>query len=90
MSAGETVMTDDQIRAALSIQWSPDGKAIIYTDSPRVRNVWSQPISGGPPQKLTDFKEEGVFNCALSLYGKQLACRRLKTTSDAIMISNFR
>ena len=87
---GKVIRTFDQIRAAFAVQWSPDGKSIVYTDWRGVRNVWSQPLSGGPPQKLTDFKDEGIFNCALSFDGKQLACRRRKTTSDAIMISNFR
>ena len=35
------------------LRWAPDGKSLLYVDTEGgVSNIWSQPISGGPPSEL--------------------------------------
>jgi hypothetical protein len=55
-----------------------------------VTNLWIQPLAGGPPKQLTNFTSESFFAWDLSRDGKQLVDGRGATTSDAVLISNFR
>lgn len=72
-------------------RWSTDGKAILYTDTRNsVTNIWAQPVDGGPPKQLTDYKAEQIFEFDLSRDGKQLALSRGTVSSDVVLISNFR
>jgi serine/threonine protein kinase len=45
----------------LPMRWTSDGQALVY-DATRnnVSNIWSQPVAGGPPRQLTDFKSEKI------------------------------
>lgn len=73
------------------IRWTADGQALTYIDRRGgISNIWSQPLSGGPPRQLTDFKADQIFNFAWSSDGKQLVCARGVVTSDAILISDFK
>lgn len=72
------------------LRWTPDGRALAYTDTRQgVSNVWAQPLAGGPRQ-ITDFKSELIFDFAWSRDGKQLALARGTQTSDVVLIRNFR
>ena len=72
-------------------QWSPDGKAIEYLLTRNgVTNIWSQPITGGPPKQITNFTSGLIFSFAWSRDGKQLAMARGSRSSDIVLISNFR
>jgi serine/threonine protein kinase/Tol biopolymer transport system component len=73
------------------IRWTADGQALTYIDRRGgISNIWSQPLNGGSPRQLTDFKADQIFNFAWSADGKQLACARGVVTSDAILISDFK
>jgi serine/threonine protein kinase len=69
--------------------WTPDGRALAYIDH-RSLNVWAQPIEGGKPTQLTNFKSDQTFNFAWSRDGKQLALARGTLTSDVVLISDFK
>jgi serine/threonine protein kinase/Tol biopolymer transport system component len=68
-------------------QWSADGRSIIYALSSNVTNLWSQPLDGGPPKQITDFKDSLITSFAWSHDGKTLACTRGVLTRDAVLIS---
>jgi eukaryotic-like serine/threonine-protein kinase len=73
---------------APTVHWSPDGKAIMYTaNSNNVSNIWSQPIDGGTPKQLTDFKDSLITGFAWSRDGKNLVATRGVLTRDAVLIS---
>ena len=73
------------------VHWSHDGRALQYIDSRGgSSNLWSQPIDGGPPQQLTDFRGDTLFSFAWSMDGKQLAVSRGTDAQDVVLISNFR
>jgi eukaryotic-like serine/threonine-protein kinase len=72
-------------------QWSVDGKAILYsTNNNNVTNIWSQPIDGGPPKQVTDFKDSFMSGFAWSRDGKQLACSRGILMRDAVLITDLK
>jgi hypothetical protein len=67
------------------------GQALAYIDTRQgVSNLWAQPLAGGPPEQITDFKSELIFEFAWSRDGKQLALARGTQTSDVVLIRNFR
>ncbi|HET9712073.1 MAG TPA: DPP IV N-terminal domain-containing protein [Pyrinomonadaceae bacterium] len=71
------------------LQWSPDGKSVLYTaTSNNVTNIWSQPLDGGPAKQVTNFKEMLITSFAWSRDGKQLACSRGTLVRDAILVSD--
>jgi eukaryotic-like serine/threonine-protein kinase len=71
------------------LHWTPDGQALTYPllvgDE---MNLWSQPISGGPPRQLTHFHDR-ILTYDWSPDGKRLAITRAKYSSDVVLISNF-
>jgi Tol biopolymer transport system component len=70
------------------LNWTPDGRAIAYSDS--LSGIWVQPLDGGAPVKLTDFKSDLVWSFAWSHDGRQLAVARGDIISDVVLITNFR
>jgi len=76
---------------ALPPAWSPDGRGLIYLDSPAgVGNLWLQPLAGGTPKQLTNFTSAQIYGFAWSQDGKPLAVARGTTSSDVVLITNFR
>ena len=72
-------------------RWTPDGQALIYADTQGgVSNLWRQPITGGAPTQLTNFKSDLIFNFAWSRDGQQFVYARGTITRDVVTISNFR
>ena len=73
------------------IRWTPDGRGVTYVDAPDgVGNIWLQPLSGGPPRRLTDFKSDRLFRYDWSRDGKQLVCSRGLETNDVVLINGLR
>jgi len=71
--------------------WTPDGNAIDYVSTEGgSANIWSQPLSGGKPIRLTDFKAPYIFGFDISRDGKQIACALGRLPTDVVLISNFR
>ena len=71
------------------MQWSRDGKSILYTvNTNNVSNVWSQPLDGGPAKQVTDFKDMLITGFSWSRDGKQLAATRGNLLRDAVLIQD--
>ena len=70
-------------------RWTPDGRAILYVDEKGgVGNIWSQPVDGGKPVQVTDFKTDVIFTFDLSRDGKWLVLSRGSGfTGDVVMMS---
>ena len=74
-----------------TLMWTADGSALTYTDPLKgVDNIWSQPIDGKPRKALTNFKQDHVFAFAWSRDGKRLAVSHGPTTTDVVLIKDFR
>jgi Tol biopolymer transport system component len=76
--------------SVIRLRWTPDGQAISYVD---IReggsNIWSQPIRGGAPKQLTQFTSERVMGFDWSSDG-QLGGTRMRSSSDVVLLSDFR
>ncbi len=71
------------------LQWSRDGRSLLYTViTNNVSNIWSQPVEGGKPVQVTDFKEHIIAAFDWSRDGRQLAVARGLLIRDAVLISN--
>jgi len=69
------------------IQFSPDGKAVVYTIRENgVDNVWVQPLDGSAGHPITDFKSEQIWSFSLSPDGKSLAVLRGHYDSDVVLL----
>jgi TolB protein len=73
------------------LKWTPDGKALLYSaTSGAASNIWMQPLGGGPPTPMTNFKADGIFSFDVSGDGKDFICARGGWKQDIVLIKNFR
>jgi serine/threonine protein kinase/Tol biopolymer transport system component len=87
---GEPLYRFDLPAAATGFRWAPEGKALDYSlTRGGVSNIWRQPLAGGPPKQITNFKSERIYSFDWSRDGKQLALARGHPSRDVILISNF-
>jgi Tol biopolymer transport system component len=71
--------------------WSPDGRALTYVlTHGGVSNIWSQPVEGGEPVQLTDFKSDLIFHFDWSRDGKQLVLARGQENRDVVLMRDSR
>ncbi|HMF55023.1 MAG TPA: protein kinase [Pyrinomonadaceae bacterium] len=88
-ATGEIVKTFDAPSGLA--RWTQDGRGLAYLDERGgVANVWLQPIDGGRPTQMTDFKLDRIFWFDWTFDGRQFAVARGTLTSDVVLISNFR
>jgi TolB protein len=87
---GSPLYRFDAPMGASEMHWAPDGRALDYRLTRNgASNIWRQPLAGGPPKQITNFKSDRIFSFAWSRDGKQLALARGTTSSDVVLISNF-
>jgi protease II len=77
------------------VEFSPDGNTIYYVTTELGKNVsrlYRVPVIGGDPQKLiNDWQPPtSLWHFAWSRDGKQLAIVGDSTTTDLLLIQNFR
>ncbi|MBV9926342.1 MAG: PD40 domain-containing protein [Acidobacteria bacterium] len=95
-SGGEPARTFDAPPGALAFAqtfaWSPDGRGLDFVATrDGVTNVWRQPLAGGKPRQVTAWKTDApLYWLAWSFDGKSLAVVRDTSTTDLVLIQNFR
>jgi Tol biopolymer transport system component len=73
------------------VQWTPDGRHLSYVGPPAVpSNIWLQPVEGGEPRKLTDFKSDTIYRHVWSPDRKSLALARGAETVDVVLLTDGR
>jgi Tol biopolymer transport system component len=73
------------------IAWTPDGQAISYnTPLKGGGQILSQPLSGGLPQQLIEFKSNRIGGLAWSRDGKELFFAAGPENSDVVLIRDSR
>lgn len=74
----------------LRSRWTADGAALIFHKTEnQIVNLWKQPLTGGPPRQLTDFKSDVIFNYALTRDGKRIVLARGQVTINVVLIRDF-
>jgi eukaryotic-like serine/threonine-protein kinase len=77
--------------AGSQVAWAHDSKGLLFVDTREgVGNVWLQPLAMGKPKQLTNFSSDRIYRFDLSADGKQLVAARGNSSSDIVLISNFR
>ncbi|HJQ70034.1 MAG TPA: protein kinase [Blastocatellia bacterium] len=72
------------------LRWAADGSGLMFIDNKGgVSNIWLQPLAGGEPKQLTNFKSDLIFSFDLSR-DRQFALSRGLATSDVFIISNLK
>src|SRR5688500_15460841 len=70
------------------IRWAPDGRAVTYVRRPEgLADIWSQPLDGGEPKRLTNFKADAIFSFDWSRDNK-LVISHAVSASDVVLIRN--
>ena len=88
-NTGQTVKTIDIPPTNNILDWSADSSQVLYVDTRNgVSNIWSQPVTGGAPKQLTNFKSDLIFMFDLSRDGKQLAVSRGSVSRDVVLITD--
>ncbi len=91
VATGETVKTMDIPPTDRNLEWTPDGRSVLYVDARSgVSNIWSQPIDGSPPRQLTNFKSDLIFAFDLSNDGKRMVFSRGSISNDVVLIADVR
>ena len=72
--------------------WAPDGQALIFGgEQDGHANVWRQPLTGGKPVPLTDFKStDQIYRWNWSPDGKAMVFGRGNWTYDILLLRNLR
>jgi eukaryotic-like serine/threonine-protein kinase len=70
--------------------WAPDGKSILYSRYTQgVGNIWSVPLDGKAPRKLTAFDSDRIFAFGVSP-DNRLVISRGSFVRDVVLIKNPR
>ncbi len=85
------LLESKSILDANTYQWASDGKALIYYETHNhADNLWRQPIDGGAPKQLTFFESGEIYRFELTYKEDSFIIARGNTSSDIVMISNYR
>ncbi len=72
-----------------AMQFSPDGKGIIYPIRDKGEdNLWLQPLDGGTGHQITDYMSLRIYSYQWSPDGKRLALVRGDRPSDLVLIQD--
>jgi len=70
------------------IKWAPDGHSVTYVSREAgIRDIWSQPIDGSAPKRITNFNADQIFAFDWSRDNK-LVISYGTSTSDVVLIRN--
>lgn len=73
------------------LRWLPDGSGVAYTiQAEDSRNIWIHPLDGSAPWQLTHRTSGTVMGFDFSPDGDSLGYSWLESTSDVVLLRNFR
>jgi len=86
-AATPRLLNADPRIAGDGLQFSPDGKALVYPIRENgVDNIWLQPLDGSPGRKITNFNSEQIVDLHWSPDGKNLGILRTHSDSDVVLL----
>src|SRR5262249_19230129 len=73
-----------------SIRWAVDGKSILYSRRENgVANIWSVPLNGNAPRKLTAFDSDQIYSFDVSV-DNRLVMSHGSAVVDVVLIQNMK
>ena len=73
-------------RSLSALRWSPDNQALTYVVTINgAANIWSQPLAGGEPVALTDWKSDAIYGFDWAKDGR-LVCERGSVLAEVVLI----
>ena len=88
LADGQTIKIFD-FSVRREIKFTPDSKNLAYdAHQGDFSQIMIQPLEGGEPHALTDFKTDDIFSFDWSPDGRQLAVIRGKQLNDAVLIKS--
>lgn len=94
LDGGKPVKTIDVRESKPSgfrMQWTPDGKSLIYSIERRgQRAIIKQSVDGGPAQELLSISEDDLFDFGYAPDGLQLAVTRGRWQQDIVLIKDLK
>jgi Tol biopolymer transport system component/DNA-binding winged helix-turn-helix (wHTH) protein len=88
--ADNSIVKQFEIEPISFVDWTPDGKNLIYNASESFRDggsLWLQPLDGSPPKQVLEAKEDRVYHAAWSFDKQKLYLSRGKTVSNIVLIT---
>jgi serine/threonine protein kinase len=72
------------------LRWTTDNSGLTYVSrADGASNVWLQPLEGGAPSQLTNFRDANILSFAWSPDGKQLVCVRMTKAYVPVLVRLF-
>jgi eukaryotic-like serine/threonine-protein kinase len=72
------------------LTWAPDGRGLTYVSTlGGAANLWLQPLDGGQPRQLTDFKDAEILSFAWAPQGSEIVCVLSVKTYTPVLIKPF-
>jgi dipeptidyl aminopeptidase/acylaminoacyl peptidase len=72
------------------VRWTPDGSGIAFVEGGTPRNIFVQPVDGGPPRQLTNFLDSSITDFAWSPDGQRLAVAREALSRDIVLFKRVK
>jgi len=74
---------------AIRFRWAADGQSILYSrNEGGVANIWSMPLTGGAPKKITNFDTDQIIFAFDLSPENRLVISRGNWISDVVLIKN--
>jgi len=74
---------------AARVQWTPDGKALVYATQSNAAQIVKQPLDGSAPSKIVEFDEGVFFDFGYSPDRRFMAVIRGGWQHDIVLISGL-
>jgi serine/threonine protein kinase/Tol biopolymer transport system component len=72
------------------LSWTPDGRGLTYVSTlGGAANLWLQPLDGGEPQQLTDFRDAEILSYSWSPQGGEVICVLSVKTYTPVLVRPF-
>lgn len=72
------------------LSWAPGGRGLTYVSTlGGASNLWLQPLDGGQPRQLTDFKEAELLSFAWAPQGGDIICVLSVKTYTPVLVRPF-
>jgi len=68
------------------LQYTPDGKSVVYVISPGAANLWVQPLDGSKGRQITNLAAKPIIAFHWSTDGKTLGVLRATLQSDVVLL----